>query len=529
MLPLLIALAGCASEPEYGDALGGEDSGDPTLPDGVLLTEPVACADPVDAVAYTEVAVARGLLEGPDPDADHTEGASIAILDVDGDGDLDLVSTYPRADVRLYRRQGESFELETLQGPFDPWLPSLADVDGDGLLDLMIGSGQPEVLFGNGTDFDAGEALPTPWEQDEQFSSVPKLLAPGDFDLDGDVDLYAVVNAGGMEPEGYELQDYLLWNNGDGTFTADDAGIGETGQGRGFDAQVVEWEGGPAVYVANDMGVDFLGNALLAAETAGGSTELNDVSEECTCQLVQSAMGMDAADFNRDGRVDLYVAAVPTNNLLEQQSDGSFVDVTVTTGTEGVSDRWGMAWGTHFLDYDNDGKLDILDAQGDQWSADMGDDAIVLAQPIWLLRQGAEGTFTEVGEGLGLATQGSFRSVAAQDLNGDGVLDLLVTDVVDVPKLYESTGCTAEGWLEVMAPLNSRVEVTAGGETWTAWTSTHSGYGGARAPVVHVGLGEHQVVDRVRVVRPTGEETVVDGPFDARRRVVLTETAGSWQ
>jgi len=101
-----------------------------------------------------------------------------------------------------------------------------------------------------------------------------------------------------------------------------------------------------------------------------------------------------------------------------------------------------------------------------------------------------------------------------------------IPDVVELPQLCLSDGCTAEGWIEVAAPIDSRVEATAGGRTWTAWTATHSGYGGARAPVVHVVIGAEQTVERITVTTTSGAVHTVAGPIEARRRVYVEGAPG---
>lgn len=516
-----LTVLACSGEPPGGDDGGGGDSaGETSIPDGVTLGDVVPCDSPVDAVSYAEVGQAWGLQAAPEPDGPHGEGGSTAVLDVDQDGDLDIVIAYPRTPLRLYRRDGDGFSLENVSEGPDPWLLSLADLDEDGRLDLLVGAVQPLAYRAEGDGFASPNALELP--PGTSFASVSKALAPGDLDGDGHIDLYVVVNAGGLEPTGAELADYVMWGDGAGGLTTDTTAVPAAGQRRGFDASVIEWQGQTAVYVANDMGPDFGGNVLF---TVDGRT-LVDRSDDCECGIEHSAMGHDIGDWNGDGLADVYVAATPWNTLLTAYDDGSFVDVAHSVGAEGIARQaeLGMSWGAAFVDFDNDGQVDILDAQGDLWFPD-DPNLPYLPQPIWLLRQD-QGAFTEVGEALGLAQEGSFRSVVADDHNGDGVVDLLVTDVVAAPKLYLSQGCTANAWLQVAAVPDSRVDLTAGGRTATAWTQTHSGYGGARRPLVQFGLGGADVVDRIVVTPPGREPVVIDGPLDARRLVVVGNPPG---
>ncbi|MDP6933747.1 MAG: FG-GAP-like repeat-containing protein, partial [Myxococcota bacterium] len=179
------------------------------------------------------------------------------------------------------------------------------------------------------------------------------------------------------------------------------------------------------------------------------------------------------------------------------------------------------AWSAIWLDRDNDGTLEILVAPGDLWAVDEAwdedGDPWDLA-PILL--QDHDGAFRDVAAEVGLTTEGSWRTLVAADHNADGVLDLLLTDVVQRPLLYLSEGCTDAAWLEIEATVGSRIEVTAGERTWTGWTTRDSAMGGGRPSVVHLGLGDVGLVDELRVETPQGE-VLRATLFEPRRRIAV--------
>jgi len=515
----LLALSCADKRPDPPPPLGesaapGETTdsgGDSAPPSPFTLGAAIPCEAPAAAVSYVESGEAWGLAAGPEPDGDHLDGGGLAVHDFDGDGDLDLVHAWWQSDLLFYQRGDEGFSQGVIEAGRWGALMGLADADGDGRVDLLVGGHAPAVYFNDGAGLHRGDDLAL-----VKYGLV-RQLAPADFDGDGDVDLYAATTA--PEDEASRT-DFLLWNDGAGGYVVDHDGLPEVDglRGQAFLAVVFDWEldGDPDVYIDNDMGPQHGANVLLRNE--GGA--LVDASEDCACGIAHSGMGGDAGDYNRDGWPDLYLSATTQPVLLQGQSDGTFVDVTVSAGADPVVQDEEMTWGAAWLDYDNDGQQDLLVAQGDLWAADHPGN--VFEGPINLLRQEA-GAFEDVGPSLGLATEGSWRGVSAADHNGDGVLDLLVTEVVSRPHLYLSQGCTASGWLAVEAPLGSRVEITAGGVTQVDWIHPTSGFGAAGPLEAWFGLGDAQEVTSLRVELPWGAGVYAhDAPFDGRRRVRLT-------
>ena len=131
--------------------------------------------------------------------------------------------------------------------------------------------------------------------------------------------------------------------------------------------------------------------------------------------------------------------------------------------------------------------------------------------------------FTDMAPDLELDVLGSYRSAVAADHNGDGVLDLLLTQVVDAPRLWLSEGCTEAGWLAVEAPPGSRVTLEVGDRVYSELVTTCSAYGAAGPPEVHFGLGDAAQVDRLEVRLPDGRIGWLESVAPRQRVVVSGE------
>jgi len=353
---------------------------------------------------------------------------------------------------------------------------------------------------------------------EETLSTTPWVeLAPGDFNGDGHMDLYGMLSASPMGTAS-STPDHLLINDGTGVFTAQPL-PGDAPKGMGFDTVIFDWQqdGDADAWVVNDQGARFGANVLWGNEDG----ELTDESGACNCGIMQSGMGGDVGDYNNDGVPDLYGSATAVNALLEGQPDGTFLDVTLVTQASPLSGVGEMSWGAIFLDYDNDGRQDLLVAEGDFW---YDGDTMAIREPMSLdlLRQeqteGSRPRFVDTSSLLGDDLLRSWRAVVARDLNQDGVLDLLVTDITDRPRLFLSEGCTKAGWLEVHAPIGSQVDICADGLRQTRWSSTESSWGGAATPSVHFGIGDSTKIDRLQIRLPSGEILVQEDL--AARRIV---------
>ncbi|MCB9797759.1 MAG: CRTAC1 family protein [Alphaproteobacteria bacterium] len=490
---IILGLAACAPEPEDQGAAFSEGP--------FVVGEAQVCDAPMD-VSYRAVTldvpfVVQG---GGLP----TEGGQVAVADLDQDGELDLV--FPRMDGEnvLGWGLGEGrFEWVGFGGE-GGWQPTLVDLNLDGQLELIL-TGKPGFLL---VHFHGREFVETQYFYED---GDLRELSAGDLDGDGWPDLFPVVRGDPEDPQPLDS----IWVAGEGSFT-EVQGLLPAGlrARQGFDGLWFDYEGDGDLdfFLANDLGRLHGGNQLFVNE--GGA--LVEVSEAPATDLALDSMAGDAADFDRDGVADLYVTCALSNQLLQGLPDGGFVDVGLARGAQPITHGWGMAWAGLWLDHDNDDALDLLVAQGDLLP-ETGDTDALYEAPVHLLRQTDAG-FEERGPALGLPVTGSHRAAVAVDFNDDGVLDLLLTHNDAPPELLLSEGCGEGSWLEIEAPLGSELVVEGGGRTWVEHVDTDSSYGAAKPPIVHLGLGEVEVIDRV-TLHYAGTSDSLFGPLSARRRL----------
>ena len=515
LLLSLSALLACQSEKESAALDSTDDTG--TLPTGIdpriVQGGAQVCDAPLAAPAWREVGEAWGMQDPGLVYVTHEEGPALGVDDFNGDGRLDMVvfHLFGKKFLHYADPSAEGFLWEELTGHLPSMGVGLADAGLDGDTDVFVGGQAPYVLINKETAFSMSGLLPLESTQNGSLDFVQEL-SPGDLDGDGLYELYMPLTFNEDRTEvGYNDAMYTI--NGAGVQIVEGAIPEATGLRHGFDAVWFDEDadGDQDLYLVNDFGSLYGPSTLLRNE--GGT--LVDAGAECLCTVLMNSKGVDVDDWNRDGLPDLYVAGNPRNALLQRLPDGTYVDVTILRNAGGVTEPL-TGWGGLFVDHDNDGLRDLLSVQGDRWNP--GNTFPHIDAPVQLLRQQEDGMFADVAPQIGLTGESSQRGAVAIDLNDDGLEDFIIPAVERPPWIYVSEGCTSNAWLEVDAPIGSRVEVEAGGFTQTQWAKVDSSFAAQKRPRMHFGLGEAPVVDRLTIVLPGGERVEGFG-VEGRQRV----------
>jgi hypothetical protein len=525
-------------------------------------------AAPVRYVEVTEAAGvdfryengARGAKYMPEP-----MGSGAAFFDYDGDGYLDLfivngafLTPAPgekQPSDALYRnnRDGTFAEVTRTVGVADTSYGmgcAVGDYDGDGDADLYVTNYGPNVLYRNNNDGTFAEVTGEARVGDPGWGTN---AAFADYDNDGDLDLY-VANylefrpednkkcfQGGVPaycpPTAYPGQSGVLYrNNGDGTFTDVTAPAGlftDAGRQLGTVFGDYDNDGDQDIFVANDLRPNFLftnngdGTFTEAGVTAGVAYDEDGVAG--------SVMGADMADYDNDGRPDILVATFQwrPNRLYHNDGGGFFSDVTYAAqiGTGSVPY---LAMSASFLDYDNDGYLDILVANGhlDENVRDY-DPAASYAQKNQLFRNNGDGTFAEATDaaGPGFQVERVSHGAALADYDNDGDTDIFVSDSA-TPRctLLRNDGGNRNRFLVVKTVgtrsnrdgIGARITVQAGDLVQVRAVRSGYGYLSANDPRAFFGLGQHPRVDRLEVRWPSGIVQVLEN-IQADQVLTITE------
>jgi hypothetical protein len=246
-----------------------------------------------------------------------------------------------------------------------------------------------------------------------------------------------------------------------------------------------------------------------------------------------AGMGVDAADYDNDGWPDIFITALSneTYPLYHNNADLSFTYVTQTAGIAEISLLY-SGWGTRFLDIDNDGRRDLFVAQGHV--LDTIEKSISYLKyrqpPLLLLNTGKRFVNVSSAAGPGFSVPLSARGAAFGDLDNDGDVDVVITQVDGPPVILRNNG-TKNHWLGISLVgsksnrqgLGARIVVNeASGRKQTFDVSSASSYLSANDPRVLIGLGAVANVSSVEVRWPSGKKQTVSKP-DTDRYLTIKE------
>ena len=530
--------------------------------------------EPVAPAPFVEVAQTRGLIFTQDSghqdqylNPEITAGG-VAIFDMDNDGDLDVYLVQSGRIVeparepagnQLFRNRGDgSFENVTDDsGAEDRGYGmgvATGDFDNDGDVDLYITNVGRNTLLrneGNGRFVDVTDEAGV---GGDLWSSSAAFL---DYDADGDLDLFVCnyihwsvagerqcTDAAGAPdycgPLEYlaPTKDTLYRNNADGTFTdvTNELGISmAVGNGLGVAVGDYNSDGRLDIFVANDGVEDVLwingadGRFVNQALTMGCARD--------EAGQAKGSMGIGSADIDDDGDLDLLIVNLrgETDSLFRNEGR-YFADITGAAGLGRLS-RGFTRFGAGFFDYDNDGQLDIYQANGRVIRADPVYSEDPYAEPNVLMRGVGSGKFAEVLPRGGIVPTliHNSRGAAFGDLDNDGGIDIVVVNR-DGPVYLLANQARDQGhWIMFRVldehgrdALGAVVTGVVNGRTMRRDVQTAYSYCSANDPRVHFGLGDAHIIQNI-TVRWVDESTSSFGDFDAGHIATLRRSEGAEQ
>jgi hypothetical protein len=486
-------------------------------------------------------------------------GSGVALLDYDNDGWLDIyllngstaaamrgTESPPRAMLFHNNHDGTFTDVTEKAGVSNErwgFGVAVADYDNDGWPDIYVANYGNNRLYHNnhdGTFTDVAEKAGLtlggwstgPTWGDYDHDGLLDLFVPGYVRHDLDRPVFAGKNGvpeGACQYRGVNVfcgpmgflgeSDHLFHNNGDGTFTdvSVKAGVADREGRYGFASVFADLDddGWLDLVVANDS----TPNYFYRNRHDGTFEDVSYLSGFAVNEegRAQASMGIGVGDYNRDGKLDLFITTFSDDYKTLYRNDGgaNFTDVSFRAGLGNPTIPF-LAWGAGFLDFDNDGLLDIFIANGHVYPiADRTEWGTTWAERPQLFRNLNGSKFQEVppATGSGLAVAIPARGAAFGDLFNDGHIDVVLNNIDAPPTLLRNVVKNGNHWLALKLvggpksprdAIGAKVFLTAGGIRQRADVFSGGSYASSSDPRVHFGLGAAAKIEKLEIHWPSG-------------------------
>lgn len=487
-----------------------------------------ACHSPDSAtseISFTDISSQAGLNFShsmPNGDGILEMSGGVAAGDFDNDGWVDLYAVGGDGQSNLLLKNmadgtfSDTAEFAEVNLLAKSSGPSFGDLNGDGLLDLFVGSvsgSAPKLYLNRGNDKfldmteSSGLVLPG-----NNFGATW-----GDYDKDDDLDL-VITHWSSVSSDHYP---YFWRNNGDNTFT-------DVSEEVGIKTVMQQFGSRDKSFTPTFADIDNDGWQDLLLVSDNHRTRIFKNNQDGTFlditnrDIISDNAGMGSAvgDYDNDGDLDWFVSAItfkdgvkhfgsltPGNRLYQNQGDGTFIDKTDEAGVR--DGYWG--WASCFSDLNNDTHLDIFHVNGMQGD---GIDIRFKDDPSRLFMSNGDGTFTESSLDVGINDRGMGRGLVCFDYDRDGDIDLYIANYNQAPKLLCNSGNT-NNFVNIKLQekstnsqaLGARIYVTANGIEQMRELRAGNNYVSQNPVEAHFGLGQATRLDSVKIIWPDGQQS----------------------
>jgi enediyne biosynthesis protein E4 len=424
----------------------------------------------------------------------------------------------------LYRNMGNgTFEDVTekahVSDPAYSMGAVIGDYNNDGYPDIFVSNYGPNILYKNNGDGTFTNVTKKANVAGNNTCSVGAVWL--DYDNDGFLDLYVgnyltfdpsykyfYAPDGFPGPMAYDAEpDVLYHNNGDGTFTDVTEAMGivdKDGRAMGVGAADYDDDGWVDIFVANDHTPKYLWHNE-------GGKKFTDVGVMAGTAFSQAgeatvSMSVDFADYNNDGLLDIFLSDDTYCSLYRNMGNGVFKDESYAAGIAMPAGQF-VGWTSSFLDFDNDGDVDIYKTNGALKH--------LYGQEDQLFENIGDGKFREISNSLGKYFQEEYvgRGACIGDYDNDGDLDIYIVNLNSRGAFLRNNKGNQSNWLMLNLvgtksnrdAIGARVKITSGGKSQIAQEKSTTGYLSQNDHRMHFGLGQNKVVESIEIKWPSGK------------------------